>query len=964
MTGVVRLADGVVVGRGLRVWASGPDGVPVPADAAGDRGGARVRHGAAVAVGPASASDTMVDAALGALADLVRAGGVVAAGAGVELGHGFWSARLAGARGDRRDAVLAALRVVGVDGAHRLGDRVAVLVSLFGPVATKPVGAAAARAVADGRWTVLQLASAASELLGPEQLEQVLALPEPPGAAAEPQGTASVLAGHLAHVLGGLSRPRRLALLLDLWRQVGEHHALERRRERRLAIHGRQDRLADLTRRYHQFIDDQVVASVRASLGHEPTLAEAARWIPAPWHLQTWFIRLMHDGLAATVLLRAAVAVADHGLDDGLARCREQLAAAPFLLSSEAAGQAARRVPGLLGIPARPGCYVRQLHERLRGDAPIDWSSTTEFVRQRLARAREYGLVVHQAVVDHLSPVPTGSSGEAARHWDCGHLVRWRAVAGYTPQRPPATWEQPPLDSGTPTLAERLRGRPDAQPADVETPGDLLWFGELGDAIAQLNGHDAAAITYGPTMPAVDTAPASEPDPLRPRLDSVQLAVAGAAQLVSMGAEVPARPRTWTELVDGLLAATAVAEALTGSFPVPAPLAARDGSVIPGTRARLELARDPHQLADWAAYMGNCIAGSDFLDAAREGRCVLAALRDPAGRILANVGLMPPRSTTGRWRITDLKARFNADPDVALADRLAAWVATIPPATPARARQPARSHARARDGTHRRNRRLREVGQRLDALAGPAVQDAEAVGALAVLGGPRGLAGVTALRRATAGRLDATVRDTLTTRRDDLSALWWATGVRPLATALAGVEPHLWKQAGHLDLLLADAPLPAALRRLARLPGVAAARSVDLVARRLRGAIGRLARALDPVLTTAIAEDVDTGMLCALILAVSTTADPPAYALTPVSTPGSAAVPGGPESSRTGPTGHSGPWQRAWRDAVELGADPALAGTAVQLRVPSAWLAAGGWPALWARATRNTARATDPGARA
>jgi len=266
----------------------------------------------------------------------------------------------------------------------------------------------------------------------------------------------------------------------------------------------------------------------------------------------------MHDALAATVLLRAAVAVADHGLADGLARCREQIAAAPVLMSSEAAGQAARRVPGLLGIPARPGCYVRQLHDRLRRDGPIDWS-TTGFVRQRLARAREYGLVVHRAVEDYLPTVLACGAGEDARHWDCGHLVQWRAVAGYTPQRPPATWEQPALDCGMPTLAERLRERPDAQPADVEIPSDLLWFGELADAIAQLNGYEAADVTYGPTMPDVDTAPAPpEPDPLRPRLDSVPLAVAGAAQLVSLGAEVPSRPRSWSELIDGLLAASAV----------------------------------------------------------------------------------------------------------------------------------------------------------------------------------------------------------------------------------------------------------------------------------------------------------------------------------------------------------------------------------------------------------------------
>src|SRR5262245_56497629 len=133
MEGVsVRLADGVVAGRDLGVWASGPGGARVEA------GTARLPVGTAVAVGPAAeaAEDTEVDRALAQLGALVAAGGVVAAGAGVDLGGGFRSARLAGARGDRRDAVLAALRVLGVAGAPRLGERAAVLVALFGPAAT------------------------------------------------------------------------------------------------------------------------------------------------------------------------------------------------------------------------------------------------------------------------------------------------------------------------------------------------------------------------------------------------------------------------------------------------------------------------------------------------------------------------------------------------------------------------------------------------------------------------------------------------------------------------------------------------------------------------------------------------------------------------------------------------------------------------------------------------------------
>ncbi|MCE7008139.1 hypothetical protein LWC34_35775 [Kibdelosporangium philippinense] len=83
----------------------------------------------------------MVLAATRQLIVLVAAGTETAAAAGVDLGGGFTSARLAGAYGDRRDAVLAALRVLGVEGAHRLGDRTSTLVALFGLSATKRVGA-------------------------------------------------------------------------------------------------------------------------------------------------------------------------------------------------------------------------------------------------------------------------------------------------------------------------------------------------------------------------------------------------------------------------------------------------------------------------------------------------------------------------------------------------------------------------------------------------------------------------------------------------------------------------------------------------------------------------------------------------------------------------------------------------------------------------------------------------------
>src|SRR5256885_11023502 len=98
----VRLTGGVVTGRGLRGWApgAGPLGAVSPVDA----GEAELPPGTAIVVGPEDAGRAAVGAALAELAALVAAGGVEAAGAGVELAGGFRSARLAGAPGDRRGA--------------------------------------------------------------------------------------------------------------------------------------------------------------------------------------------------------------------------------------------------------------------------------------------------------------------------------------------------------------------------------------------------------------------------------------------------------------------------------------------------------------------------------------------------------------------------------------------------------------------------------------------------------------------------------------------------------------------------------------------------------------------------------------------------------------------------------------------------------------------------------------------
>ena len=230
----IRLSDGVVT-PGLSVWVPGRSGpvqlVDEPAMPLGE----------AVALGPDGASEEQVRRAVDELTRLVQAGGAVAASAGVDLGSGFRSARLAGARGDRRDAVLAALRVLSLEQADRLGDRAGFLVALFGPAATKRVAAAATRAISEGRWATVHLASAASDMLGPEQLERVLAL-RPPEGVDLVQGPASALAQHLRPLLEPLPGPRRRSCSWTCGRGWKITTPGSARDKRRLASQSRRER--------------------------------------------------------------------------------------------------------------------------------------------------------------------------------------------------------------------------------------------------------------------------------------------------------------------------------------------------------------------------------------------------------------------------------------------------------------------------------------------------------------------------------------------------------------------------------------------------------------------------------------------------------------------------------------------------------------------------------------------------
>ena len=288
------------------------------------------------------------DPAVGDLLALVEAGGADVAGAGVEVTGGFRTARLAGAGGDRRDGVLAALRTLGADGAARLGDRTGVLVALFGPRATKPVGAAATTALHDGRWGVLHLASAASDVLGPEQLERVLRLTGPHAHTADGRprswrntsngysgGCRSRAAYRAARPVAGGRRPLRAGRPgTPAGRQPARRPGDRRFRER-----------------YRRLLDDDALE--QAGARRRPH--ELARWSPREWDWHRWLNRAMHDALAATVLLRAAATVTEHGPVAGLAQVRPQLAATRFLLTRASRSQATQRVKDLAPVPARPG---------------------------------------------------------------------------------------------------------------------------------------------------------------------------------------------------------------------------------------------------------------------------------------------------------------------------------------------------------------------------------------------------------------------------------------------------------------------------------------------------------------------------------------------------------------------------------------------------------------------------------
>ncbi|MGV9411004.1 hypothetical protein ACWDOP_13895 [Nocardia sp. NPDC003693] len=987
----VRLAWGVVADRTLGAW-SAETGEPV------DPRAHDLRVGAAVVLGDRDSAPERVAAARNTLARWMAAGGPVIAGAGIDLGDGFVSARLAGATGDRRDAVLAALRVLGIEGAGRLGARASTLVALFGVSATKPVGAAAEQAIREQRWAALTLASAAAELLGPEQVAEVLGWPAPAGTDPIPAGAPSALAANLTPVLNRYPRQRRRALLRDLWDRVGARQATLALAESRIRAQD-MSRAESLYRRRRQYDADLTVAA----LGLDPTdplaLLTAIRRVPV--FAEVWkpvLERLIQDAVAATVLVRLAVAVHEHGAVAGVTALRPQLAAASALVGRHDVKSARRDAPAECPLPARPICHVRDIDSWLRQQQPMN-RAFEKFVRVRTATALAYATVVEQAFQLTLREMTELLPGS---HWDSPALREWRAAVGYVGTRAPATWDMNPYVAGfaeTP-LARRL----EQDPAAREHASDLLWYGELADTVVSLRGHRAAEIRTGyGCVPHFDPDPAAErPEPLTPRLDSIPLAVAGAAQLVALGATPPARCPDWASLCAGLMTGGAVAAALGGEFEVPETILDLDGQRLPGTDARVQVARDTGRLAEWSDYMGNCIAGYPYRDEAMAGRSVLLALRDAQDTILVNAEL---RSTGYGWWISEVKGRFNDDPDPVLKtalERLVRELRRVEPDTEPETPAPesgVRPRRSAPDA-------VRELGPALRAVVCEPVRDVAAARAVFIALADAPVAGtgvsigskraggqnnppapvehrrpvsaatdtrrgtvtrasagrrepgfdaeaagkaLTVLRRANPERLAGHVRTALSGGLLTLPQLWAASGARPLTRAVERLDPDLIARHPRVRRLSDDTALPSkALRRLVRDPDIGTARSIELVALRLRAALYALARADDPVFARALIRDPRAEFLCPLILALTTT--PPECRTIAVAAPGKVTVPGFPATTLDDP---AGPWQRGWPTAVALGASAELFWAHVAdtgLRVPASWLPGGGWNALWGRA--------------
>lgn len=393
-----------------------------------------------------------------------------------------------------------------------------------------------------------------SDLLGPEQLEQVLELRAPDGIDPFARGAASTLSEHLSRVLTRYARPRRLTLVVSLW-----HHVCTRRLDRqRLArlpsSQVRAERIDRLRERHREHFDGPLLQQLAWSVYGNPTMADAARWRPPAWLSAQELRRLLHDAIAATALLRFARTMSDEGFAVAARKHHDELVAADACLTETERSAASKRREGAYSHPARPGRYVHDLLRSSRQNPKIT-GKVEAYVRERVAMARNYGVVVLDAVtefVEGLRDQPLYQCRNACEPWQAPRLREWRAATGF--RRAPDSWEQPPLadanaDGPKQTLAQRIAEDPSAEPVMLEAPHDLLWLlwlADLADAVAPFYGNDAATVRHMHPAPTLNYDPPPPPEPDRLRADSVPLAAAGVAQLVAFGASPSHRPMPWT----------------------------------------------------------------------------------------------------------------------------------------------------------------------------------------------------------------------------------------------------------------------------------------------------------------------------------------------------------------------------------------------------------------------------------
>ncbi|MFB8001387.1 hypothetical protein [Nocardia sp. NPDC056000] len=769
-----------------------------------------------------------------------------------------------------------------------------------------------------------------------------------------PTGAPSALALNLRRVLESYSRPRRLDLLADLWEQVCARQLAVRTRQ--LLLDSQDLTVEDeLHRRYRQHVETESAIVVTGTRKQELSLLDAMHYVP-DWN-GFWRQRLewmIQDAIAATVLLRTAVAVQELGVIDGIALMRDQIGTAASLPTKGEIVRARRKGLGISDLPARPVCHLREIDAWLRRHQAMD-AAFERFVRARTAHALAYGLVVDNAFNTLVcSRIDVAALPEK---WDSESLRSWRYAFGTTDTRQPADWWQIPLvrNRQVDSLAARLAAWADSDVPEAERGerpcelgADLLWYGDLADAIVRMRGHARAEVGWGYLGPHFEANPAvPQPDPLTPRPDSIPLAVAGAAQLVSLGAIAPARCREWTRLCAGLMTSGSVAAALSNEFEVAETVLVHDGSTLPGTTARIQIARNAARLAEWSDYMGNCIAGPWYQDQAVRGLSILVALRDEQDTIQVNAELRANRSG---WLVSEIYGRFNSEADPALGRALRRWVLGLRRTEPEPAEVTPDAPARPRRAKPNPFLELAPVLQE----AVRAVFDAapETLRALtAVAGSPEAdPKALTAMRRSPAARLNQLCAEALDADRVSLPDLWSAVNNRPLATALANLDPVPAAKYPRLQTLTADAQLPSKrLRELVKAPELAQARSMDLIALRLRKALVEMAMADAPTFAAALARRPSCDLICTFAIAITSSPDH-SYPVTAISDPKSTKVTGFPATSLTDP---DGPWQPRLPAAAEFGGgiEQFWERTAESgVLIPLSWLKGGTWQALWARA--------------